>query len=123
IGRLAAQVGGEGRAEDLGTLEHGIQRLDATLAESQAELARRAEELERLNAELRERERDALRLATIVESSGDAIFSEKLDGTIMTWNAGAEALYGYSAQEVIGRNVDLPGPPQRPQGKPRILRE
>ena len=123
IRRLAAQVGGEARANDLGTLEHGIQRLDARIAESQAELERRAEQLEQLNAELRERERDALRLATIVESSGDAIFSETLDGTITTWNAGAESLYGYSAQEILGSNAALLVPTERLEEIPVILGE
>ena len=47
------------------------------------------------------------RLAAIVESSDDAIFSMTLDKTILTWNAGAERLYGYAASDVLGRSRAL----------------
>ena len=57
----------------------------------------------------RKRAADAVvrRLATIVESSGDAIFSYDLDGTVRTWNQGAERLYGYKSDEVIGQSISL----------------
>jgi len=58
-----------------------------------------------------EEERD--RLAAIVENSNDAIISHGLDRTILTWNAAAERLLGWSAQEAIGQSIHLIVPPER----------
>ena len=54
----------------------------------------------------------AVRLAAIVESSEEAIVSKTLDGTIMSWNAAAERIFGYSAAEMVGSSVYLLIPPE-----------
>jgi PAS domain S-box-containing protein len=54
-------------------------------------------------------------LASIVESSHDAIIGRSMDGIIQSWNRGAERLYGYTAREAIGRPITLVIPPDRAQ--------
>lgn len=61
------------------------------------------------------------RLAAIVEFSEDAIIGMDVDGTIRSWNRGAEQLYGYSAEEVIGHPVSLLVPPERTDELARIM--
>jgi PAS domain S-box-containing protein len=65
--------------------------------------------------------RAALHLASIVESSDDAILSKDLDGVITTWNKGAERLFGYTAAEAVGRPVTILIPPERLDEEPSIL--
>ena len=62
-------------------------------------------------AEAQEARRQVARLALIAASSHDAIFTRDLKGTITSWNAAAEALYGYAADEAIGRNGTILLPP------------
>ena len=52
-------------------------------------------------------------LASIVESSDDAIVSKSLDGVIQSWNAGAERLFGHTAAQAVGRHISLVIPPDR----------
>jgi PAS domain S-box-containing protein len=62
-----------------------------------------------------ERQRDEevrARLAAIVESSDDAIVGKTLDGVIRSWNAGAERIFGYKAEEAIGKPITLIIPPE-----------
>jgi len=62
-------------------------------------------------------------LASIVQSSDDAIVGKNLEGTILSWNRGAEKLYGYSAVEMIGRPVSVLFPPELKQEGTYILNE
>jgi PAS domain S-box-containing protein len=60
-------------------------------------------------------------LAAIVEASDDAIIGKTLGGLITSWNSGAQRLYGYSLNEVIGKPISLLIPPDRPNELPDIL--
>lgn len=60
-------------------------------------------------------------LATIVESSTDAIIGKTLDGTILSWNQGAERMYGYTAQEVVGKPASILVPAYRFDELPQLL--
>lgn len=61
-------------------------------------------------------------MAAIVESSDDAIVSKNLDGTITSWNKGAERIFGYKANEAIGRNIRLIIPVDHHDEETTILR-
>jgi PAS domain S-box-containing protein len=60
-------------------------------------------------------------LATIIDSSDDAIVTKSLDGTITSWNRGAERVFGYTADEVMGRSILILLPPERQDEEHGIL--
>src|SRR3984893_11746199 len=88
-------------------------------------------EVKRLLANLRDREQAKIEtkqaeeriheLGAIVESSDDAIFGKTLDGIITSWNKGAEKIYGYAENEVIGQPVSILVPVDRQDEAPEIL--
>ena len=61
------------------------------------------------------------RLAALVEYSEDAIIGKTIDGVITSWNKGAENLYGYSAEEMVGQAISVLMPPERPKEASEIL--
>jgi len=85
-----------------------------------------AEELRRANEELHRRTSEQLgeyrtRLASIIDSSEDAIYGKDLDGTITSWNRGAERIYGYTPDEIVGKHISILAPSDRKDEIPDIL--
>ncbi len=70
---------------------------------------------------IHEQNQSLLHMAAIIESTNDAIISKNLDGIITSWNHGAEKLFGYSAQEVIGKPIQMLYPPERADEELQIL--
>jgi PAS domain S-box-containing protein len=71
----------------------------------------------------RQAEARAAYLASLVESCEDAIIGTTLDGIVVSWNSGAERLYGYAAEEILGRSTAVLFPRYRPQELPEILKQ
>jgi PAS domain S-box-containing protein len=72
-------------------------------------------------SERQQNDQSMQRLAAIVESSDDAILAKNLDGYIMSWNQAAERLFGYTAEEAVGKHVTLLIPEERHDEEPAIL--
>src|SRR5579871_4787406 len=106
-GRLLGMISTHWR-EPRHTPERELQPLDV-LARQAADLIERNE----VEAALRESREQVRRLAAIVEFSDDGIYSLDVDGTITSWNKGAERLFGYLPEEVVGKPVTVLIPSER----------
>src|SRR5271157_2299715 len=87
-----------------------------------------AEELRRANEELHRRTAEQLgeyrtRLASIIDTSEDAIYGKDLNGIITSWNKGAERIYGYTPEEIVGKHISVLAPGDRTDEIPEILRK
>ena len=76
-------------------------------------LRRTTNQLRARNQQLADQARDVAQLAAIVEASDDAITRTSSDGTVVNWNPGAERLFGWGANEIVGRKLAVVVPPDR----------
>lgn len=113
-GRLQAQRALENALQDLAIADQDKDMMNEELRVSNDELLR--EVLQRTHAE-----EEASKLAAIVESSDDAIIGKTLDGIITSWNAGAEVVYGYKSDEIIGHSISVLVPSDRDDDTHDIL--
>jgi PAS domain S-box-containing protein len=107
------------RAEE--ALHRAHKELEMRVQERTAALAAANESLQAEIAERNRQEASLARLAAIVESSEDAIISKTLDGIVTSWNRGAERIFGYTAEEIIGKPVTVLIPPNRLNDEPVII--
>ena len=114
LGRVVEAVGVDASGREF-PVELAVAQVDVPGAPSFSVFLRDVTESRRAQEAVR-------RLAAIVETTGDAILSKSLDGTILTWNRGAELLYGYTAEEAIGQPVAMLAPPDRVEEIGEILR-
>jgi PAS domain S-box-containing protein len=103
------------RQQDESELRTVYQDIEQQVQQRTADLAQANRDLEALRAEA------VSQLAALVKSSDDAIIGMSLTGSVQSWNAGAERVYGYLPHEVIGRSISMLCPPDRLDEVPAML--
>ncbi len=107
---ISVSVKGPG---EIGVLARAFQRMADSVRERTTSLEREIAERKRAEAAVEKAaERERL-LAAVVASTSDAVLTTTLDGTITTWNKAAEHLFGYTADESLGRNISLIATPEQ----------
>jgi len=139
MGKLEARTNLPNSTDELGRLAQAFDDMAAllerkdqerkqaeeALSQAYVDLERRVQErtveLSAVNAALLKSAEQQRLLASIVEFSEDAIIGKDLQGIILSWNAGAERLYGYTAGEALGQPIDLIIPPGHLEESQQIL--
>ncbi|NJK77087.1 MAG: PAS domain S-box protein [Microcoleus sp. SU_5_6] len=122
--RIAWEKGTLSRGEEVISRSDGSVKIYDTLKVPLFDSDGRRKSIVILGRDITERKQaqdELLRLASIVESSGDAIVGKSPEGIIQTWNAGAEKIYGYSAAQVKGQSIEILAVPDRPNEMSQIL--
>jgi two-component system cell cycle sensor histidine kinase/response regulator CckA len=111
---FSGTIGEERAVESLkhGATDYVLKEHGELLVPAVRRALRKAED----RARRKQAEKAVAHLASIVESCDDAIIGHTLEGVVLSWNAGAERIYGYTAAEMAGRNVSVLVPPNRPDG-------
>ena len=73
--------------------------------------------------DIKRKRAEELYLTALVQASNDAIIGKTLDGTIVSWNKGAEKIYGYNAEEILGHSISVLLPPGKPDELPVIMKQ
>src|SRR4051794_23118307 len=103
-------------------MPHDVPETSAAFPEpGGSELAEVNKLLKQEIAHRRRAEEANAKFAAIVENSSDAIIGQKLDGTIVTWNKGAERIFGYTSDEACGRDVSIISSPELLDESARII--
>jgi PAS domain S-box-containing protein len=110
-----------GRARAERALREAKDELEVRVNERTAQLQQTARNLEAEIAQRAKAQEMNTRLASIIESSDDAIASKTLEGIITSWNPGAQRIFGYTAAEAVGQPMAMLIPPERSTEEPEIL--